>query len=466
MQYGSQIEGKLSSRTIPQTIIEFGKHLRFTQFSLALVCAFVLFSVFDDPLTEVQRAYSDIQIIQVARQEMLSDNWPEQEIQELRDALIQERAIPPQNDDYMISMDAGETVAMAQVVKDWYLGRADGTVSALWSGHIDRYGSKIRSYPAERGSKFGIIDLDLESLRDFEEFWNYLSINDSVHFLEVRLDGIVVIESAIIDAELLPETESPNLQRNLSGRGPLPDQLHLVSSSLLAEIGAHSTERSAIQSNAEEQFFSALTRFSSECLLVKRPDFIDTVGFIFTADCHEEEFRLLERLLRRINFSRPTGSFGETFPELFMLTKNIRELPMKNISEHLHELSKNTGTEIGYLGVSIPASDFKTIGVLIILITQFYFLSHVKKFLPILIDAGMRPDFPFILLYSDIASKIASVSTVSVLPVVATGLSLNEMMQNGELALQALLVAALAVSVVLAAYTAWLLSRIWRTIDG
>ena len=128
--------------------------------------------------------------------------------------------------------------------------------------------------------------------------------------------------------------------------------------------------------------------------------------------------RLFNEYLSRVGVKRiPAVNFAEAFPELVEIMGNMDSLSINQSSVFLRQM-RNVDQRLEVFGVKIDLQQLKIWGLMLFSIVFFYFYIHLNKFSD---DFSKykegRFNFPWIVIYSDIASKIASFITVVVVPI-------------------------------------------------
>jgi hypothetical protein len=126
-------------------------------------------------------------------------------------------------------------------------------------------------------------------------------------------------------------------------------------------------------------------------------------------------------LAEEFNFPTVSGKFEETFPELNEITKHYQKLELNDANQILGAELQRTGERIEFLGLKFPESFISTWGAVILLIIQLYFWLHLRTFYEYLASSETGIDVAWIGIYSDFWSRVISLITVSLLPVVIVG---------------------------------------------
>lgn len=77
------------------------------------------------------------------------------------------------------------------------------------------------------------------------------------------------------------------------------------------------------------------------------------------------------------NASNPKGAFDDAFPDLALLTKDMKSQNFGDLVKTLAEAQSNAGSDITVLGLALPYSFIKLLGVVVVLITQCFATLHL-----------------------------------------------------------------------------------------
>jgi hypothetical protein len=73
------------------------------------------------------------------------------------------------------------------------------------------------------------------------------------------------------------------------------------------------------------------------------------------------------------------GAYDDAFPELYALTRNISALDITDLEAHLTELAQNRPDVVTVLGISVAITELRIWGLVVLLVTQLYFLLHLRE---------------------------------------------------------------------------------------
>ena len=156
--------------------------------------------------------------------------------------------------------------------------------------------------------------------------------------------------------------------------------------------------------------------------------------------------------------------FRESFPEFVDVVEGLESTSVLELRDYLERLRRDEGPEISLFGATIPQRALSTWGLAILTIILVYFAIHLRRFRRQIESSGIVPDFPWIGLYDDRASRALCVASIALLP----GAVSIYIVYSGSIAATspwviAGLVAELVATLFLAGYASWMCLRSTRT---
>lgn len=146
------------------------------------------------------------------------------------------------------------------------------------------------------------------------------------------------------------------------------------------------------------------------------------LGKIFIPVSEREiKFEPLDKILTMtpISYNWKKGGFEYNFSELDELTLGYQDLPIKKIKMILSKDMERSFDSIDLFGVKVPYEIIKRFGIIILLGTQIFFLIYLFSLIKIW-DEKVETNIPWLVLHTDIYSKIVYVTSTILYPLIAT----------------------------------------------
>jgi hypothetical protein len=396
---------------------EIARHLRTIHFSLVLACILILISLFVSSPTKVKIAHNQLQKIL-----SINTNWNTWTRGFCREQItwLKQHGLTWSNtvrSEFYILPEALKKENLPDSDHGWkvlplyspiYFSLSvqrpnSGTHSEIIGfGLIE--GDTLRIIPG--GGTYELFGPPrLDTLEDFRHFWdaaNYVETFIVTKFFDVAYlisDDNVKTELRL-NSGLIPPTGT---EVRVGRRG------HSGELSKKCPSGIHDLFGSRWGTEFNE-YFCGVARQAGEFL------FLPAMGRSVDLPTN-----LRIWLAEEFNFPTVSGKFEETFPELNEITKHYQKLELNDANQILGAELQRTGERIEFLGLKFPESFISTWGAVILLIIQLYFWLHLRTFYEYLASSETGIDVAWIGIYSDFWSRVISLITISLLPVVIVG---------------------------------------------
>lgn len=148
--------------------------------------------------------------------------------------------------------------------------------------------------------------------------------------------------------------------------------------------------------------------------------------------------------------------FGETFPELHEVSRDLHSLRFAELIRHLERLVQDSSAPISAFGVTVPSDLLTSVGLGGLLATQLYLLVHVLELKRRVAFGNLMPNIPWMPLYSDWLSRIVSVGMYVLMPGLAAfvlAMHGSELVFTGSISRFACVGAVVAVSLFISGVT-------------
>jgi hypothetical protein len=166
------------------------------------------------------------------------------------------------------------------------------------------------------------------------------------------------------------------------------------------------------------------------------------------------------------------GDFDHSFPELAVVTKNYRELPIKQVGEVLKSEIARSGDTVEAFGIKVPAQALRQWGTMILIGIQLYLSRHFLHLRRAHAPGIRSVKSAWIGLYEDWISKIGTMLTATVFPVFACAMLFFQgtfaEWRHGRVTVGGLLfgAAGFVVSVLLGAITVRQVTGLWSDLKA
>ena len=117
----------------------------------------------------------------------------------------------------------------------------------------------------------------------------------------------------------------------------------------------------------------------------------------------------------------PAGPFERSFAALNELTATYQDLDFDKVSRILVDARRTAGPRFEAFGASVPSAVLARWGIPIVLTIQLYLWVHLREYRKKLGVMGVRPETPWIPMYSGLVARTVSCLSVAALPLVAVG---------------------------------------------
>ena len=155
------------------------------------------------------------------------------------------------------------------------------------------------------------------------------------------------------------------------------------------------------------------------------------------------------------------GSFDSTFPFLARHSSDLLEMPIGRAKSILAEEFEQSSDSVNIFGTPISTNHIATVGPVVIICLQLYFLLHLRHFASMLPSLRQRLVAPWLVLYPDRLARLIAALGVVALPCLTVVLLAN----IHALSIWSSFGYSL-ITLALGAYSTYVLTLVWKQVEG
>lgn len=152
--------------------------------------------------------------------------------------------------------------------------------------------------------------------------------------------------------------------------------------------------------------------------------------------------------------------FAVDFPELSALTLEVSYLSFDKSRVFLQRQAKRAEKDVSLFSLSVPAVVIARWGGLVVILTQLYFLLHLRGLRQRVQNGPPSAMTPWIGIYPDVLAKAATMISAFLMPPVLLG----AVIMRGGVSVP--LLGVVALSTILGGMSLWIMQDLWRQISS